>query len=106
MFCTLDMNREDAVINAVILIGTCTLMAILSFIFRSKRWFILSVIASLVTVAFLTEKIWKFSSWWIFLLAVGLIFIVYAGVNEYCRQKGQENPLKSGFKAINDKVWK
>ena len=106
MFCTLDMNREDAVINAVILIGTCTLMAIMSFIFRSKRWFILSVIASLVTVAFLTEKIWKFSSWWIFLLAVGLIFIVYAGVNEYCRQKGQENPLKSGFKAINDKVWK
>ena len=106
MFCTLDMNREDAVINAVILIGTCTLMAIMSFIFRSKRWFILSVIASLVTVAFLTEKIWNFSSWWIFLLAVGLIFIIYAGVNEYCRQKGQENPLKSGFKAINDKVWK
>ena len=106
MFCTLDMNREDAVINAVILIGTCTIMAIMSFIFRSKRWFILSVIASLVTVAFLTEKIWRFSSWWIFLLAVGLIFIIYAGVNEYCRQKGQENPLKSGFKAINDKVWK
>ncbi|MBP1591848.1 MAG: hypothetical protein ILP22_07405 [Oscillospiraceae bacterium] len=106
MLCTLDMNREDAVINAVILIGTCTLMAVMSFIFRSRKWFILSAAASLVTVAFLTEKIWRFSLWWIFLLAVGLIFIVYAGVNEYCRQKGQENPLKSGIKAINDKVWK
>ncbi len=106
MFCVLDMNREESMINAVVLIGACTLLTIFSFIMKAKKWFILSVLASIITVAFLTEKIWRFSSWWIFLLAVGLIFIIYAGVNEYCRQTGQENPIKSGIKAFGDKVWK
>jgi hypothetical protein len=45
-------------------------------------------------------------SWWVYLLAVGLILIIYAAVNEYYRQKGEENPLKSGFREFADKVWK
>ncbi|WP_044975690.1 hypothetical protein [Ruminococcus sp. HUN007] len=96
---------EGELINAVILIGVCTLMAVFSFIRRAKKWFIISAIASVLVALQLTGELFMIS-WWVYLLAVGLILIIYAAVNEYYRQKGEENPLKSGFREFADKVWK
>ncbi len=103
----LGVNALDSgeLISAVIFAGICTLMTVFSFMRRSKKWFILSTLALLASVLYFTSEVFEFVSWWVFLLLIGLIFIVYAASNEYCRQTGRENPFRNMMK-IADKIWK
>lgn len=97
---------EREMINAVILAGIGALMLVISFMRRAKKWFILSAAVLVIVVLQLTSEIWSSVSWWVYLLLTGLIFVSYAAVNEYCRKKGQENPVKYGIKNFIDAVWK
>jgi len=97
---------EEELINAVIPAGAGALMLALSFMRRAKKWFILSAAVLVVIVLQLTSVVWTSVSWWVYLLLTGIIFISYAAVNEYCRKKGQENPLKTGIVNLIDAVWK
>ena len=96
---------QGELINSVIIAGIAALMLVISFMRREKKWFVLSAASSVIIVLQLTQDIWTSVSWWVYLLAVGLIFISYAAVNEYCRKKGQDNPVKLGFRKIIDDVW-
>lgn len=100
---TMDYGED---INAVILAGTCTLLAVFSFIRRSKKWFILSALSLVVIVLYLTSDIWKSVSWWAYLLLIGLIFIFYAASNEYYRKTGQDNQIKEKIIRVIDHVWR
>lgn len=98
------MCEED--INAVILAGACTLLAVFSYIKRAKKWFVLSALSLVVIVLYLTSEIWTSVSWWVYLLLIGLIFIFYAASNEYCRKTGQDNQIRENIVKFIERVWR
>ncbi|NLG05180.1 MAG: hypothetical protein GX567_15320, partial [Clostridia bacterium] len=81
-------------------------LLILSFWLQSKKWFGLSGI-SLVTIAvYCTRDFWKSISWWIYLMAAGILLIVIAVVKEY--QKRNVDQEHSKFYQIKEywEEWK
>lgn len=91
--------------DILILAGICTLMTVFSYILKKKKWFILSAVSLVILVFYTTKEIWLSISWWVYLLSVGMIFIIFAGVNEYCRMTGKDFNVKIALKEAKKYLW-
>ena len=66
--------------DAVILGAAIVLILFISFALRQKRWFALAAVSAVVEALFLTARLWNSRTWWIYLLAAGVI-LTAAGVS-------------------------
>ena len=66
--------------DAVILGAAIVLILFISFALRQKRWFALAAVSAVVEDLFLTARLWNSRTWWIYLLAAGVI-LTAAGVS-------------------------
>ena len=66
--------------DAVILGAAIVLILFISFALRQKRWFALAAVSAVVEALFLTARLWNSRTWWIYLLAAGII-LTAAGVS-------------------------
>jgi hypothetical protein len=63
-------------------------LLVASFLFKLKKWFILSTVTLLILTVYMTRSFWTSIAWWVYLLAVGLILIGLAAANEISKQRG------------------
>ncbi|MFV0350954.1 MAG: hypothetical protein ACK5JF_01405 [Oscillospiraceae bacterium] len=81
--------------DAMVLGIAAVVLLVFSVIIHQRRWFLLSFITVLIIVLYRTADFWRSLAWWIYLLAAGILLIVFAAVNEGYRQKGSN--LKKRF---------
>ncbi|MDE6775094.1 MAG: hypothetical protein K2J37_02125, partial [Ruminococcus sp.] len=74
--------------NRIFVLAVTAAILIWSFFIKSKTWFTVSSAALVIITAVSTFRYFNKAGWWIYLLIVGVIFIVIATVNEICRKKG------------------
>ncbi len=85
--------------NTLFVLAVSTVILILSFISKSKTWFIASLTAMIGIIIYASKDYLESLSWWVYLFAAGLILIGIAAANEYCKQKGET------FKSKTSKVF-
>ncbi|MDD4095210.1 MAG: hypothetical protein PHP22_03095 [Oscillospiraceae bacterium] len=76
-------------VDALILGVAALAMLIVSFMVKSKRWFILSAVTIVILGLYMTREFWESLDWWVYLLLVGCILIGLAAANEISKQKGE-----------------
>lgn len=90
--------------NRIFVLAVTAGILVFSFFVKSKTWFTASSISLVIITAVSTWKYFDSAGWWIYLLAVGVIFIVIASVNEACKKKGET--MKSTVeKTFSDWTW-
>lgn len=90
--------------NRIFVLAVTAAILILSFYAKSKTWFIASSVALVFLTVVLTAKYFKSAGWWVYLLAVGVIFIVISAINEACKKKG-ESMKETVTKTFSDWTW-
>ena len=90
--------------NRIFVLAVTAAILILSFYAKSKTWFIASSVALVFLTIVLTAKYFKSAGWWVYLLAVGVIFIVISAINEACKKKG-ESMKETVTKTFSDWTW-
>lgn len=90
----------DAVMLGIVIVG----ILLVSFALRRKRWFALSAASAAAEAIVLTLRLWNSRTWWIYLLAAGVILIALGMANE--RKKQQKDGERSGLsKLMSDWKW-
>lgn len=90
--------------DAVMLGAVIVMILLASFVLRRKRWFALSAASAAAEAIVLTLRLWNSRTWWIYLLAAGVILTVLGMMNE--RRKQQKNSEKTGLsKIMSDWDW-
>jgi len=79
----MDSFRTERVADALVLGTVMTAMAIWAFITKRKQWFLLAVVTLVIHLIYTTRAFWMSIAWWVYLLAVGILFITLAAINEY-----------------------
>lgn len=83
------------VLTDVMVLGIAALVIlVVSFWSKSKRWFLLAGITLVTLIIYISRDFWLNLAWWIYLLAVGVILIMLASVNEYYKKKGEQHESK------------
>lgn len=100
MICAIESNKPE---DAIILASICSVIVIGSYILKSRRWLYLGGISLIVLVVYITRDFWLSIAWWVYLLTAGIVFISFAGINEYCKVTGKENLILKKIKSIMDK---
>lgn len=95
---------HDNMANRIFVLAVTAAVLIFSFYAKSKTWFSVSSIALVILTVLLTAKYFSSAGWWVYLLAVGVIFIVIAAINEACRKKG-ESMKETVTKTFSDWTW-
>lgn len=95
---------HDSMGNRIFVLAVTAAILIFSFYAKSKTWFTASSIALVILTIMLTGKYFEFAGWWVYLLAVGVIFIAIAAVNEACKKKG-ESMKETVSKTFSDWSW-
>lgn len=94
----------DSVANKIFVLGVTAAILIFSFYAKSKTWFTASSTALVSITVVYTAKYFNTAGWWVYLLAVGVIFIGIAAANEACRKKG-ETMKSTVTKKFSDWTW-
>ena len=95
IYLSLAAMSHELLIDALILAGAMLIMVILSYIKKSKKWFILSITVLIFLTVYMTRSFWLSLEWWIYLLSTGIILIVIASINEIQKQKGTSLKTKA-----------
>lgn len=105
VFAVLLFNAMDTeeLINILIITTLSAILLVISYSKRSKKWFVLSSVSLLMITLYLTQEIWTEISWWVYLLAIGIIFILFAGSKEYYRIKGKEPEILAGIRKFRER---
>lgn len=91
-------------LNIIFVLVVTAGILIFSFFVKSKTWFTASSISLVIITVVSTRKYFNSAGWWVYLLAVGIVFIAIAAVNEACRKKGET--MKSTIsKKFSDWTW-
>ena len=77
-----DAFRSGLVTDALILEGICLTIFMGAIIKKNPLWTRISVSLMLLVVIFLTRDFWLSLSWWVYLLAAGATFLLFAAVLE------------------------
>ena len=98
-FCT-SILAFDAISTGkladALIIGVISLLILaVSFLRKSKRWFVLSALTIVVLGIYMSRSFWMSLAWWIYLLATGLALIGLAAANEIAKQKGSSLSRKA-----------
>ena len=81
-----------------IILGVCMAALLLySFYAKKEMWLFLSAITLVVQGIYATRAFWKSLEWWIYMLAVGVIFITVAARNEYNKHYSDEKEKRKLF---------
>ncbi len=91
-------------LNRIFVLAVTAGILVLSFFVKSKTWFTASSISLVIMTIVSTRKYFNAAGWWVYLLAVGIVFIVIAAVNEACRKKG-ESMKSTVAKKFSDWTW-
>lgn len=86
-------------IDAVILGGVILLMMVISHIRKDKKWFVLSAVAAVGEALMLTVKLWNDRTWWVYLLAVGIILIFLGMSREAAKRKNNVSSQEETHKS-------
>lgn len=100
----IDGIVHDGVLNRIFVLCVTAFVLVLSFIWKSKTWFTASSVSLVVLTGFFMHEYIASAGWWIYLLAVGIILVTVAAVNEACRKKG-ENVLTTVERKLSDWTW-
>lgn len=90
--------------NRIFVLAVTAGILVFSFYAKSKTWFTASSIALVILTVLLTARYISTAGWWIYLLAVGVVFIVIATINEACKKKG-ETMKETVTKTFEDWTW-
>lgn len=91
-------------VNRIFVLCVTAAVLVLSFFIKSKTWFTASSAALVIMTIVFTKKYFDAAGWWIYLLAVGIIFIAIAAVNEALKKKG-ETMKSTVSKTFSDWTW-
>ncbi|MBO5164635.1 MAG: hypothetical protein J6B75_10975 [Ruminococcus sp.] len=91
-------------LNRIFVLAVTAGILVLSFYVKSKTWFTASSISLVIMTIVSTKKYFNAAGWWVYLLAVGIIFIIIAAVNESCKKKG-ETMKSTVSKKFSDWTW-
>lgn len=94
----------DSVVNRIFVLAVTAGVLVFSFFVKSKTWFIASSLALVIMTIFSTIRYFNSAGWWLYLLIVGVIFIVIASVNEICKKNG-ETMKSTVAKKFSDWTW-
>ncbi len=94
---SLDTIRFQKLTDTLILAVAVLLILLYAFIKKSGRWFLLSSMTLVILVIYLSRDFWKSIAWWIYLLAAGILLIVFAATNEYRKKQDKKEPTKQLF---------
>lgn len=90
--------------NRIFVLAVTAGILVFSFFAKSKTWFLASSVSLVIMTVTSTVRYFNSAGWWIYLLAVGVIFITIASINEVCRKKGES--VKSAVaKKFSDWSW-
>ncbi|MBR5514385.1 MAG: DUF2157 domain-containing protein [Ruminococcus sp.] len=95
---------HDSMANRIFVLAVTAAVLVFSFYAKSKTWFSVSSIALVILTVLLTARYFTSAGWWVYLLAVGVIFIAIAAVNEASRKKG-ESIKDTVSKTFSDWTW-
>ena len=84
-------SQNDAILYLILI----AVLVIFSYICKFGPYFLVNVIFIVINVFILTKKFWFSIPWWIYILTIGIIFILFAIRNEIKDNKEKkENKLK------------
>ena len=86
-----DAVRGKVLVDVLILGVAALIILVVSFWSKSKRWFLLAGITLVTLILYISKDFWLSLAWWIYLLAVGIILISLASINEYYKKKGEKH---------------
>ena len=94
----------DNAFHAVYIGFVSAVMVIASFMYHRKRWFAIGLSSLIVVTISKTLQYWNSFEWWVYLLATGVLLIIFASINEYSKKKGR-TLKESAAKYISDWKW-
>lgn len=103
-YLTIDGIVHAGIFNRIFVLCITALVLVLSFIRKSKTWFIASSVSLVVLTGSFMHKYIASAGWWLYLLIVGIILVTVAAVNEACRKKG-ENVISTVERKLSDWTW-
>lgn len=74
--------------DSIILGLTGFLVMLSGYVTKKKKWFMLGTITLIFVSIYMTKDFWLSLGWWVYLLLVGAVLIIIAGVNEWKKYKG------------------
>lgn len=98
-----DAMGTELAADAVMLGVSILLILVVSFLLRQKRWFALSIAAASAEALILTLKLWNSRTWWIYLLAAGIILIALGMANEMKKRNAASSEKTARF--MSDWKW-
>ena len=93
-----DAFESSEIYDSEILVSLCILFMMVSLLKKQKKWFTLFAVSALTAVFYVTRDFWLSIDWWVYLLLIGIMLVVSAGINEYLKKDGRT--LKSCIKNL------
>lgn len=101
----IDAVGSGSIVDSLILGISMVALLIFSFVFKKKMWFLLAAITLILQGIYTSRRFWLSIAWWVYLLAVGVILIAIAAVNEYRKRNDMENDHEQ-MNLFNDwNIW-
>ncbi len=90
--CIISGYVSDAVFAGIVLVA----MMAFAVGFRKRRWLILAVCGTVTLTLLMTAQFWLNASWWFYLLAAGIVLIVWGIAGEVRRKKKRGGEAPAG----------
>lgn len=90
--------------NTIFAMAVTAGLLLIAFYSKNMTWFAVTSIALVVITVFSTRKYFATMGWWIYLFIVGLVLIIVAAVNEYCKKRG-ETMKSAATKTFSEWKW-
>ena len=100
----IDAIYFDNGANTIFVMTVMLFVLIVSIMTRSKTWFITSAACLFTVTVYATREYLMALNWWIYLFFAGMLLIVLAAVNEYCK-KNNETLRSSVAKRFSSWTW-
>ena len=105
LFLLADGIRGGMVIDAIILGISALGIFIASFVFKRKKWFVLSFVVLVILLVYMSRAFWLSLDWWLYLLITGIVLIAVGSGNELVKQKKIDSPKEKIELFLSDWKW-
>lgn len=82
VFLLLDALDSQRIIDVLLVCVICVIIFTVACIINSAKWIKISSIFLIIQLIYWTRNFWFNIKWWVYLLLVGIGFIVFAAINE------------------------
>lgn len=80
-----DAIATHKITDALIFIGMSVVLILISMAIKRKKWLLMSLALTIFTTIYMMKPFFNRISWWVYLLAIGVILIVIAAFREYAK---------------------